>query len=73
MLLLWLPYVVVRDGKPTATGKVKLNSSKNDFERAAIDVFNLKDLPNVGVLKRIVIGHDNHGVGADWHLNMVRV
>jgi hypothetical protein len=33
-------------------------------------VFNLT-LPNIGELKRILIGHDNNGVGADWHLNMV--
>lgn len=38
--------------------------------RLQVDVFSLT-LPNIGELKRIVIGHDNSGVGADWHLNMV--
>lgn len=36
-----------------------------------VDVFTLT-LPNVGELQRILIGHDNSCVGADWHLNMVR-
>ena len=48
----------------------KLNSSKNDFERNNVDVFNLT-LPNVGEMKRIRIGHDNWGLGADWHLKLV--
>ena len=53
-----------------ATPVTKLNSSKNDFERNSVDVFNLT-LPNVGEMKRIRIGHDNWGLGADWHLKMV--
>jgi hypothetical protein len=50
----------------------KLNSSKNDFERNAVDHFNVT-LTNVGVMKSIRIGHDNFGMGADWHLKMVEV
>ncbi len=40
--------------------------------RAQVDTFNL-NLPNIGVLKRIVVGHDNFGVGSDWHLKQVGV
>ncbi|GFR41097.1 hypothetical protein Agub_g1741 [Astrephomene gubernaculifera] len=61
------------DGQPTTTGRATLNNSKNNFERAAVDVFSLANLPNVGVIKRIVIGHDNSGPGAAWHLNKVDV
>ena len=50
----------------------RLSSSKNNFERNTVDHFDLT-LPNVGVMKRIRIGHDNSGLGADWHLNMVRM
>ena len=60
-----------RDGKQMSTSVTKLNSSKNDFERNCVDVFNLT-LTNVGVMKRIRIGHDNWGMGADWHLKLVR-
>lgn len=49
---------------------MKLNNSKNNFERGQTDVFNLT-LPNLGEVKRIVIGHDNNGVGSAWHLNAV--
>jgi len=61
-----------RGGKPASSGRVPLNSSKNDFERGAVDVFNLT-LPNVGEVQRIVIGHDDAGAGGSWHLNMARV
>jgi hypothetical protein len=62
-----------RDGQPAATGRVPLNNSKNNFERAAVDVFSFPSLPNVGVIKRILIGHDNSGAGSAWHLNKVRL
>lgn len=35
-------------------------------------MFNLT-LPNLGDIKRIVIGHDNWGSGAAWHLADVEV
>lgn len=60
----------LRDGKQMSTPLTKLNSSKNDFERNSVDVFNLT-LPNVGEMKRVRIGHDNWGMGADWHLKLV--
>lgn len=45
--------------------------TQNNFERAATDVFSFS-APNCGTMKRIVIGHDNSGPGAAWHLNKVR-
>lgn len=54
-----------------STGRVTLNSSKNDFERAAVDTFSFPGLVNVGKMTRILIGHDNAGAGAAWHLNKV--
>lgn len=59
-----------RDGKPTNSGRVALNTSKNNFERGETDIFNMT-LPNLGEVQRINIGHDNHGIGAAWHLNAV--
>ncbi len=62
----------LRDGAPTTTGRHNLNNSKNNFERAQVDNFTFPALPNVGEIKRIVIGHDSSGMGSDWHLNKVR-
>ncbi|MEW5309958.1 MAG: hypothetical protein WDW38_001797 [Sanguina aurantia] len=61
-----------RDGQPTGSGRQTLNNSKNNYERAAVDVFTLTAV-NLGALKRIVIGHDNSGLGAAWHLQQVEV
>jgi lipoxygenase homology domain-containing protein 1 len=36
-------------------------------QRGAIDSFTLA-LPNIGKLKRVLIGHDNTAIGSDWHL-----
>ena len=60
-----------RDGQPVSTSRVTLNNSKNNFERAEVDVFSFPALVNVGEMKRILIGHDNSGAGAAWHLNKV--
>lgn len=60
------------NGQEAVTPVTRLSSSKNNFERNTVDHFDLT-LPNVGVMKRIRIGHDNSGLGADWHLNMVRM
>lgn len=59
------------DGAARSTGQVNLNNSKNNFERAAVDVFSFPALPNVYDVTRIRIGHDNSGAGAAWHLNKV--
>uniref|UniRef100_A0A383W527 PLAT domain-containing protein n=1 Tax=Tetradesmus obliquus TaxID=3088 RepID=A0A383W527_TETOB len=61
-----------RDGKFTSSGRVPLNSSANNLERGAIDTFNLM-LPNLGSISKILIGHDNAGAGAAWHLASVEV
>lgn len=61
-----------RDGVPLTTGRLPLSNSKNNFERAMVDVFTSTAL-NVGDISHIVIGHDNAQAGADWHLNNVRV
>jgi len=53
--------------------KLKLDNSKNNFERAARDTFLLKRVPSVGTLKSIAIGHDGRGIGAGWHLDHVEV
>ena len=55
------------------TGKVKLNNSKNNFERAMEDTFSVSKVPNVGPMSHIVIGHDEAYGSPSWHLAQVQV
>jgi len=59
-------------GDKSNSGLRKLASSKNDFERGAIDEF-FVEAPDLGALLAVDIGHDNRGGGAGWHLNKVCV
>ena len=53
-------------------GELVLSNSKNNFERGESDVFTVK-CKNLGVIERCIIGHDNTGIGAAWHLDSVEV
>ncbi|KAL3873928.1 hypothetical protein ACJMK2_037005 [Sinanodonta woodiana] len=59
-------------GSAGVTDKLKLDNSKNNFERDMIDEFVL-DAENVGPLNKVVIGHDSFGPGAGWFLDYVKV
>ena len=59
-------------GDRGGSGAHTLSNSKNNFERGQTDVFTIEG-PNVGTVERCVIGHDNSGVGAVWHLRQVEV
>jgi hypothetical protein len=59
-------------GDQGSVGQTRLETAANNFERAQIDHFIIK-ATNVGELQRIVIWHDNSGLGADWHLQQVGV
>ncbi|XP_041351730.1 lipoxygenase homology domain-containing protein 1-like [Gigantopelta aegis] len=54
------------------TDKIPLKDGTNNFKRGKTDIFEI-EAPNVGRLEKIVIGHDNSGIGAGWHLNNVQV
>lgn len=59
-------------GAKGTSGKRKLATSRNNFERNAWDVFFIQ-LPDLGKLTAINIGHDNSGLGAAWHLDKVLI
>ncbi|KAJ6662996.1 hypothetical protein lerEdw1_010817, partial [Lerista edwardsae] len=63
-------------GEYADTKKEVLLVSDNDledyFERGRIDIFTL-DTMDIGKIKRILIGHDNIGLRAGWHLAYVQV
>ncbi|XP_061492303.1 lipoxygenase homology domain-containing protein 1 [Rhineura floridana] len=63
-------------GENSDTKKETLLVSDNDlgnyFERGRIDVFTL-DTMDIGKIQRLLIGHDNVGLRAGWHLGSVQI
>ena len=62
-----------------SSGKIKLDSSREHFERGSTDSFFLAGLPEIGPqLLALEIGHDSTGKGVfcghnpDWHIDQVR-
>ena len=63
-----------KDGKQTKSApNVKLNNSKNNFERGALEIFDVGPYPDLGKLTAIEIGHDGTGMGSGWHCAYVEV
>lgn len=55
------------------TAPIKLDTSANNFERGAKDLFKLRAI-DVGDLQAVVVRKDNSGLlGSDWHLQSVEV
>ncbi|KAI4894673.1 hypothetical protein NFI96_015585 [Prochilodus magdalenae] len=57
------------------TGERKLSkseSSKNKFERGAVDKFSIEAV-DLGQIFKIKVRHDNSMLGADWYLDQVEV
>ena len=62
-------------GENGDTGKVKLASSaehRDKFERGNVDSF-VVEAVELGDIKRITIGHDNSGLGPDWHCEKIEI
>lgn len=60
-------------GDKNDSGKIELVTSKtnkNKFERGNTDVFEIKS-SDVGLIRKIKIGHDGKGIGSGWHLKEV--
>ena len=58
-------------GSDGSSGSLKLETSRNNFERGRTDEFSLECC--VGDIERIRIGHDNSGAGPGWHLDQVMI
>lgn len=58
-------------GELGAVGQSRLETAANNFERGQVDNFVVKGT-NVGDVQKVVIWHDNSGLGGDWHLQQVR-
>jgi hypothetical protein len=62
-------------GENGQTAETRLNGliSGNAFERNKIDFLTLKDLPNIGNLKKVAIRSDGNYTGAAWYLESVTI
>ncbi|KAJ9526209.1 hypothetical protein QJQ45_009677 [Haematococcus lacustris] len=59
-------------GDNGSVGASRLETQANNFERGAVDQFLVKG-SDVGDVTRVVISHDNSGVGSAWHCQQVEV
>ena len=55
-----------------ASGQIVLENAPDNFSRGKTDVFNC-DLPDLGALNRVIIGHDEKGNCRRWHLESLVV
>lgn len=62
-----------KEGKSVSSGRTQLrNSSTNLFERGNSDAFVIT-CPDLGTLERLVVAHNNRGVGPGWALGSIEV
>ncbi|XP_060083712.1 lipoxygenase homology domain-containing protein 1-like [Ylistrum balloti] len=59
-------------GEKGVTKKLMLDDSKNNFERNMTDDFTMETV-DVGSMSKILVGHDNAGVGAGWFLDNIKI
>lgn len=62
-------------GKRSETDKILLEkslSNRTKFKNNQTDVFKINDI-DVGKIKKILIGHDNHGKNPSWHLKEILI
>jgi len=61
-------------GTVNETGKIILRrqNQKTPFKRNHVDKFEF-DCQDLGDLRRVIIGHDNTGIGSAWKLTKVEV
>ncbi|XP_069117526.1 lipoxygenase homology domain-containing protein 1-like [Argopecten irradians] len=59
-------------GEKGVTKKLMLDDSKNNFERNMTDDFTVEAV-DVGSMTKILVGHDNAGVGAGWFLDYIKI
>ena len=68
-----LTLIGLKDGKETRSKTMKLDNSSNNFERGALEEFEVGPIPDVGELVAIEIGHDGSGIGSGWRCDHVAV
>ena len=62
---------IALNGDKGAMGETRIDNAQNNFERGRVDTFKIKG-SDVGDVQKVIIRHDDSGVGSDWHLAQVR-
>mgnify|MGYP003344696545 FL=1 len=55
------------------TGKLMMDTSADNFQRASKDTFSKTGVKNVGRISHIVVGHDEANLGPSWHVQQITV
>ena len=53
------------------TGKLMMDTSADNFQRASKDTFSKTGVKNVGKISHIVVGHDEANLGPSWHVQQI--
>jgi len=59
-------------GSKANSGRVKLENSSNNFKSGRTDTFTV-ECCELGRLEKILLGHDNTGIGAAWYVEWLSV
>ena len=54
------------------SGKIQLDNKKRNFVRGRTDLFDVECMEGLCPLSKIVVGHDDKGIGAGWYLEKVK-
>lgn len=68
----WVSFVGPSGRLTGDSGVLRLDNPKNNFETGDTDVFHVK-APDCGKLQRLRLWHDNKGLGAAWHCEIITV
>ena len=67
-------YTVIVDEDSDKSRNVLLDCNwRNDFEQGNIDTFKIRNVPNLGRVKSILLWRDSSGVNDDWFVEYIKV
>ena len=67
-------YLILVDEDNDKSRNILLDCNwRNDFEQGNVDTFPIRNIPNLGPLKRINIWRDSSGVNDDWFVESIKI
>lgn len=46
---------------------------RNDFEKGSVDLFKIRNVPNLGKIRSIQLWRDKKGIGDDWFVETIKI
>ncbi|XP_042187934.1 lipoxygenase homology domain-containing protein 1 [Callorhinchus milii] len=65
--------IVFGENGDTGTLALKESNNSNKFERKRTDIFKFPDMLSLGNLSKVRVWHNNKGLAAGWHLELIEV